>query len=159
MEHTKDKLLPAWHEAIFLSRFKAFCNANSSPRAKQRLRNMFYDSSDIPGTVYALFSNSNMALSKSECIQMTQLLYAFLNKSTIRNPIDLAVREDLLRKQDCKCAICKSPIDIHAHADHMIPFKYVGDRLDNNLQMLCPHCNKQKNESIDYQIRYLLKLI
>lgn len=80
-------------------------------------------------------------------------------KSTFRKRVDEITRKSLFLKQDCKCAICGKNIDVSSPIDHIIPFKYVGDELANNLQMLCKSCNDKKNASLDYQIRFLLKLV
>ena len=80
-------------------------------------------------------------------------------KSTFRKRVDEITRKSLFLKQDCKCAICGKNIDVSSPIDHIIPFKYVGDELANNLQTLCKSCNDKKNASLDYQIRFLLKLV
>lgn len=90
---------------------------------------------------------------------MHTLVQAFLAKSTYRKPISDETRKRLLEAQHYSCAICGQSIDMHAHADHIVPFAYVGDELPDNLQMLCAHCNEAKRESIDYQIRYLLNTL
>ena len=98
-------------------------------------------------------------LSDEKIDRLLLLVNAFLNKSSFRKVIDDSIRIKLLNQQNYKCAFCGKKIDINSHADHIVPFKYVGDELENNLQMLCSNCNEKKNDSIDYQIRYLLKIV
>lgn len=69
------------------------------------------------------------------------------------------MKNSLLITQNHKCAICNIMINESAPADHIVPFKYVGDELSDNIQMLCKKCNEKKSDSIDYQIRFLLKLV
>ncbi len=157
-----EKLLSAIEEAQLLGYFKSFCDKNNSAKDKQRIRNITFYASNKTLCIANLFKNEvNADLSEDQAIRMEQLVTAFLNKTTFRSTIPRETKEKLLIIQHNKCAICNKEIDIHAHADHIIPFKYVGDELNehHNLQMLCSRCNESKNASIDYQIRYLLKLV
>ncbi len=161
MKRNKDVFLIELDKAILLGLFKAFCEKYNSTDKKVKLRNIMYYSSNHLLTIQNLFkSELEESLEEAEAKKMDELVNAFLNKSTHRKNIPDSKKKSLLSQQDYKCAICNSTIDIHtADADHIVPFKYVGDELDNNLQMLCSHCNKTKNASIDYQIRYWLKLV
>lgn len=148
------------NEVLLLSLFKSFCEKNASTEAQQRLRNIF---SRSPNTITITQNIVKNELSEEITIDEAQELHpmikAFLNKSPHRKRIPDSTKEELLKKQNNRCAICGTEIDIHAHADHIVPFEYVGDELDDNYQMLCTNCNLKKNDSIDFQIRYLLKTI
>ena len=102
---------------------------------------------------------NNISLADSEVKRMYCLIKAFLSKSALRKNIHAETKRDLLKKQNYKCKLCGSVIDLNSHTDHIVPFKYVGDELNENLQMLCEHCNKSKNASIDYEVKALLKLV
>lgn len=84
-------------------------------------------------------------------------LLAFYRKKGYRIIYPQKVRQDLLHQQKSQCAICGSMIDIKAELDHIIPWKYVGDELDNNLQLLCFQCNRSKKASPLYQLQMLLR--
>ena len=147
-------------EAILLGDFKAFCEKNSTTIAKTRLRNIFRNSRDLSQTTKKVIENEIGVFVSDENVQrFTELIMAFINKSSFRRAISIQEKNELLENQDYKCAICGCVIDKNAHADHVIPFKYVGDELEHNLQMLCADCNLKKNASIDYQIRYYLHLV
>ena len=157
-----DNLLSAVEEAQTLGYFKSFCDKNNSPSSKQRVRNILSRTNNEFSCITGLFFNEiGVTLSEQQAKIMLTFVTAFINKSSFRKPIPSHIREQLLIAQKYKCNICGIPIDIHAHADHIIPFKYVGDELNdsNNLQMLCSNCNEAKNASIDYQIKHLLKLV
>lgn len=156
----EEKLRKSIQEVILLSMFKSFCEKNSSVPSQQRLRNIYQYSPNPIETTRNLINNElGERISVDDATKLYPLLLAFLKKNPVRKPIADLVKYNLLKKQDNKCSICGNPIDVHAHADHIVPFKYVGDELENNLQMLCSDCNLKKNASIDYQIRFLLKSI
>lgn len=144
-------------EARLLGCFKAFCEKNSSVAAKQRIRNIYSNSSDALTTTHNLISNElKEDLSFEECNRMRELIAAYLSKNDHRLKIPDSVTKKLLVDQNGKCAICAGHVDAHSHVDHIVPFKYVGDKLNNNYQLLCDKCNLKKNASLDYQIRFML---
>lgn len=157
---TEDKLQTAMNEAKILGYFKTFCEKYREVASKQKLRNTFSRVWDKENVVKNLFSNEfNIQLSDSEARRMELLIEAFLKKSTFRRPITRDEKLILLKKQHFQCSFCGRKIDLSSHADHIIPFKFVGDELKDNLQMLCEHCNSSKNASLDYEIRFLLHTI
>ena len=88
---------------------------------------------------------------------MGKWLLAFFRKKDYRVIYPQKIRTDLLHQQHCHCAICNELITDHAELDHIIPWKYVGDELDNNLQLLCFTCNRSKKASPLYQLQMLLR--
>ncbi|MBS4201313.1 HNH endonuclease [Bacillus sp. FJAT-49732] len=38
----------------------------------------------------------------------------------------------------------------NSQLDHIIPWEYVSDELDENLHMLCTICNQSKNKSVTF---------
>ncbi|MDO5812055.1 MAG: HNH endonuclease signature motif containing protein [Bacillota bacterium] len=101
-------------------------------------------------TIQKIFQlEMNIVLSHDECMLMEKLVLAFIDKNEFRFPVSIDLKEELLEKQNYSCNICHCLIDIHDHLDHIIPFKYVGDCLDNNFQMLCCHCNTKKGDKIN----------
>jgi 5-methylcytosine-specific restriction endonuclease McrA len=54
--------------------------------------------------------------------------------------------QQLLISQDCKCAVCKDPLDDSKHLDHIIPITLKGGTgYISNLQWLCQYCSISKN--------------
>ena len=147
-------------EAQLLGLFKQFCEKYTNKQLQNNFRNILYNTTDKERTIFNLFKNEyNYSMSDEETKRMIELLNAFLSKKSFRINYENDVKKMLLKKQSYKCAICGAEIDIKSHLDHIIPFKYVGDELDNNLQMLCTTCNLRKNASLDFQIRYYLNLL
>lgn len=90
-------------------------------------------------------------------VLMGQWLLAFYRKKDTRIIHPPKVREELLHQQHCRCAICDCTITADDELDHIIPWKYVGDELANNLQLLCFNCNRSKKASPLFQLRMLLR--
>lgn len=157
---TDKRIKKCIQEVLLLSLFKSFCEKNEAKESKQRLRNIFSRSpNNLETTKNLILNELQEELSDDEAQKIYSLITAFLNKNSYRKSIPDYVKISLLKAQNNKCAICGNEIDLHAHADHIVPFKYVGDELEDNFQMLCKNCNLKKNESIDYQIRFLLKSV
>ena len=130
-------LLDSIEEAKILGIFKNVCNDYSNSVEKNKLRNILAVSPDKYNTIKQIMIRKySVDMNDQQIERMLELIRAFLKKSDYRKNIDIS-----------------------SHADHIVPFKYVGDELDDNLQMLCGTCNEKKSDSIDYQIRYLLKLV
>lgn len=152
------QLIDALAEAKLLEIFKSFCEKAMDENDVPRIRKIFHHTNDyLQTTKNVIYNSLKKDLKDSELERMNDLIQAFLNKSDIRRNIDSEIKENLLIEQGYKCALCGTVLDTSAPADHIVPFKYVGDSLKNNLQMLCQTCNSKKNASIDYQIRWLLK--
>lgn len=147
--------------AKMLRHFKLLCDKIlQDPLYAQRLRNIFYQSTDRGRTVRQIFwGRLGIDLRPGEEQQLTKLLDAFFRKKSFRQNIPHGVRNQLLTKQNYGCAFCGCPVNEHDPVDHIVPFKYVGDELDENYQILCKHCNSQKNATIDYQIKILFELV
>ena len=155
-----EELIEPIKEAQLLGIFKRICEKNSSSQDKHRLRNILALSSNKIETIKKIIKRDfAIDLTDYESQRLLELLNAYLTKSNYRKPLDENTKKKLLIKQNNQCAICHCNIEHNYHADHIVPFKYVGDMLENNWQMLCSNCNEKKNASIDYQIKYLLNLV
>lgn len=89
--------------------------------------------------------------------EAAKLLTAFFNTGDPRKKFDNIYREQLIQKQDGRCAICKTNITTkNAHLDHIIPWDYVGDQLNGNCQMLCETCNERKGTAAYFEFSMLL---
>lgn len=155
-----EKILNDIEETKILSIFKNIYNDYSDYKEKNTLRNMLSISPDKLVTLKQIIKRKyDSNFSEMQLKRLSELVEAFLKKSEYRKSIPEELRNSLLITQNYKCAICNTMINESAPADHIVPFKYVGDELSNNIQMLCKKCNEKKNDSIDYQIRFLLKLV
>ena len=55
-----------------------------------------------------------------------------------------SINEKLLYQQN-QCVYCKCDISFEFHIDHIIPLSRNGEHTINNIQLLCPECNRRKN--------------
>lgn len=153
------QLTNAIQEAKTFGLFRAFYEKKSTKDAQQRMRTIYSRTNNPIETTKNIFNNEfGETLSDSDADRLFILITSFLKRSIYRKSNNDSLKKYLLQNQSHHCAICECNIDIHSHIDHIVPFKYVGDELDNNLQMLCTDCNLKKNASLDYQIKFLLKL-
>lgn len=102
------------------------------------------------------------ALEDEEYERIYKMLRAFFNKkgkdNRIAYPDGFKIR--LLKEQKEVCPYCGKQIDLsNSHLDHIIPWDYVGDELDNNYQMLCTRCNEQKGTSSYFELSMLLRKV
>jgi hypothetical protein len=60
--------------------------------------------------------------------------------------------ETLLKKQKGLCVCCRAKLVNEFHLDHIVPLALGGTNTDDNVQLLTPKCNLQKNAKhpIDY---------
>ncbi len=59
---------------------------------------------------------------------------------------DARMKRRVFRKQNGICAICKEKFDISAmEADHITPWSEGGRTIEENCQMLCRKCNREKS--------------
>lgn len=147
--HKENVILKKQQIICLYSTFENFCNKNNSYRCRKRLRNIMSRSTNKLKTIQKIFLlEMNVVLSFDQCEVMEKLLLAFIDKNEFRFAVSIDLKEKLLKKQNYTCNICQRTIDVHAHLDHIVPFKYVGDLLENNFQMLCCHCNTVKRDKI-----------
>jgi 5-methylcytosine-specific restriction endonuclease McrA len=91
--------------------------------------------------------------------------FALLNKSTelviednqiptktyFRNNLSGKVRQDVLMRDNYTCQICGATVDdgVKLEIDHIIPVSKGGTNDENNLQVLCQQCNREKHNRDD----------
>ena len=91
--------------------------------------------------------------------EVGKMFRAFFRKDGTRKSYALSVRQHLLTSQNHKCAICNRRITASAELDHIVPWIYVGDELNNNLQLLCHSCNSKKRASSFYPLQALISRV
>lgn len=155
------KITDAAETAGLLGAFKKFCDhLTKNPVYAQNIRSLLHRSTDRTRTIMRIFEDRfQFSLSPQQAERMLELVEAFFSKKSYRLPIPQTVRLQLLDQQGNKCAFCGCDVGDHDPVDHIVPFKYVGDELQDNYQVLCSLCNSRKNARMDYQIRFLLQLV
>ena len=96
-------------------------------------------------------------LDEESYVVLGKLFAHFFRKDDVRITYPETLRKRLAFQQDYRCAICGKAITYTANLDHIIPWVYVGDTLDDNLQLLCRACNSKKRASLIYPLQVLLQ--
>lgn len=118
---------------------------------------MKYSNDKIAATKNIVRRYVGCYLSEAEYSKLSELFTAFFRTGDPRKKFDDNFRESLIQKQNNKCAVCGKKISSqNAHLDHIIPWDYVGDNLNDNYQMLCETCNTRKGTSTYFEISMML---
>lgn len=147
------------YNTLILGVFEAVCKdiKKHGKKIEEKVRFMKYSDDKIAATKNIIKRYVGCTLSENEYKKLSELLIAFFRAGAPRKNFDDSFRENLTQKQNCKCAICGKNITSHdAHLDHIVPWDYVGDNLDNNYQMLCETCNTRKGTSTYFEMSMLL---
>ena len=73
--------------------------------------------------------------------------HRFRGSNDVLDPIRVEV---MLEDQGHKCARCSVSISgLWFHIDHIIPKAHGGRNIIENVQLLCPPCNRRKHTSIE----------
>jgi hypothetical protein len=159
-----DEIAGAVYQSLLLVLFQRVCFVLSSQEElasfKRELRGT--RSPDAKATAWNRFlaESTGAKLGDDERDRLKTLVSAFLEKGMQREGRSVLERHELLERSHYRCAFCGA--DLHngqAHVDHIVPFKYVGDRLDGNLQVLCASCNETKSADLVYMMRALFQRI
>ena len=147
------------YNTLILGVFEAICKdiKKNNTKIDEKVRFMRYSNDKIAATKNIVRRYVGCDLSKTEYIKLSELLTAFFRAGDPRKKFDDNFRESLIEKQNYKCAICGKNISSqNSHLDHIIPWDYVGDNLNDNYQMLCETCNTRKGTSTYFEISMLL---
>lgn len=146
------------HQTLLLGVFEVICKEmrkqNTKTSEKERFRK--YKDKTVP-TKKIVKQYSGCELTADDYDELATLLTSHFRTGAPRKKYDDAYREQLTKKQNGQCAICKKHISAKgSHLDHIVPWDYVGDNLENNYQMLCETCNERKGKATYFEFSMLL---
>lgn len=146
------------HRTLLLGVFEVVCKEikkqNTKTEEKERFRT--YKDKVVP-TRKIIEHYAGCKLTDDDYIELSRLLTAFFRAGDPRKKFDDLYREQLVKRQDGRCAICHRKIAAKdSHLDHIIPWDYVGDDLVDNYQMLCGTCNERKGTATYFEFSMLL---
>ncbi len=146
------------HRTLLLGVFEAICKDIKKKNAKAIEKEKFRKHSDkIVATKNIVKRYVGCYLSDEDYEELKTLLIAYFRAGEPRKKYDADFRECLIHKQGGRCAICQTDISSRtSHLDHIVPWDYVGDVLDENYQMLCETCNERKGTAAYFEISMLL---
>ncbi len=134
------------------------CFADLCDRMKQsgklemEIRRFWRNTRDKPLCTQILLQTwCGLELTQEEAEVMSRWFYAFFSKSQVRKAVTAEEKWDLWRQQKGICPYCGKGMSLDMsqnHADHRVPFTYVGDELPRNLQLMHKSCNLSKGSKI-----------
>nr|WP_325212564.1 HNH endonuclease signature motif containing protein [uncultured Oscillibacter sp.] len=153
-----DILARALHQDIrelFLARICAYMK--ESPEQYLEIRKSYYRTDDDLQTVRNIVRRvGGGELPEEDLAWLNQCVKAHFHKKPRRRRIPDAERTALWQAQGGLCAVCRRPIALSGlHVDHIVPWDYVGDELADNLQALCPACNREKSNRVSRALHHL----
>lgn len=146
------------YKTLLLSVFEVICLKMKDSKIRQEILSEIHKSYNYTDTVKdIIFKYTGCIVSSYESEMIFDWLVAYFRKDGKRKVYSKNFRVKLLTNQDNKCKICGKNISIHdSELDHIIPWDFVGDELNDNLQMLCNTCNERKGRNIEFQLKMLL---
>lgn len=151
---TLDELHDNIYKAMLLSIFSKIYNyLESGQRAefKVRLQKCRNKSIELIKVQKLVDDICQIQITDKEAEYLLILILAYYRKSNGRKKIQN--KDEIFTKYRGRCKICGKSLQMNeCHYDHIIPFKYVGDELDENFQLLCRDCNFQKSSNIYFDM-------
>lgn len=146
------------HRTLLLGVFETVCKEikkqNTKIEEKERFR--AYTDKAVPARKIAA-RYAGCKLDDDGYIELSRLLTAFFRTGDPRKNFDSPYREQLVKRQRGRCAVCHARITAKdSHLDHIVPWAYVGDNLNDNHQMLCGTCNERKGTAAYFEFSMLL---
>lgn len=157
-EITPEDLAETVYNTMLFNIFEMICLEMKEKDIKQSVLSRFHQTQNhnaLMSQITLEFTGSS--LSEEECETLLKWLIAYFRKDGRRIKYPRVFKLELLEEQCFLCNICKKEISlVNSELDHIIPWDFVGDELEDNLQMLCNTCNERKGRSINFNIKMLL---
>lgn len=140
---------------------KAFCDRmKADHRFEQEMRRLWRSFSDKAAAAAIIMKTRyQQDLSRAEAEKMASWIQACFTRKPTRRQISLEEKQAMWNRQHGICPCCKQNMEpdmSQNHADHVIPYTYVGDELEHNLQLTHAGCNLSKGAALDYELRRFL---
>lgn len=155
----EEALFAALHKDILESILSEICEyMKSSDSAYISIKKIYYrSSSDIDAVKQIIQKICHLSLSEQDYKWLNNCIKAFMKKKSYRTHFSHSFRKELWNKQEQKCYICgKEILAEEGHVDHIVPWDYVGDELDDNYQVLCSDCNLHKSNHVALTVHSLI---
>lgn len=165
-ELAEDELIKKEYiKTVLLTMFKKICvKMSNNLEYKRKIKSLYLQTNDKINTTKIIMQKEfNLNLTDDEAVLLCKWIEANFKKREQRSNIttNLDFKKKLYLKQNGFCVSCGEPLGSDwskIHVDHIIPFKLVGDELDDNYQDLCETCNECKGAKIDYMFKSLIKI-
>lgn len=155
----EEVLYEALHRDILESILSEVCEYMKANDASYiSMKKIYYRSdNDIDAIGQIIRNICHLSLPEHDLRWLNNCVKAFMKKKPHRKQFSNALRQELWSKQGKRCRICgKEILATDGHIDHIVPWDYVGDELDNNYQILCSDCNLHKSNHVALAVRSLI---
>ena len=160
LNNTNEEILyDALHKDILESILSEICEyMKENDSSYISMRKIYYRSTnDIDAIKQIVHNVCHLTLPEQDLDWLNKCVKAFMKKKPCRKPLSDALRQDLWKRQKQRCSICgKEILAEEGHIDHMVPWDYVGDELDDNYQLLCSNCNLHKSNHVALAVHSLI---
>ncbi len=155
----EEVLYDALHKDILESILAEVCEymkANDSSYVS--MKKIYYRSTDDIDAIKQIVRNvCHLSLPDQDLRWLNDCVKAFMKKKPHRKYLSNELRQKLWIGQGKRCLICGKEILVKdGHVDHVVPWDYVGDELENNYQVLCSDCNLHKSNHVALTVRSLI---
>lgn len=152
-----------YRTAFLLNMFRKLCSKMEKDKEiKDEIKALFRQTFDSKITTKLVVEKYiGFSLDDEDATIVEKWIRANLYKNDRRIPISGEIKNGLYKKQNGRCQLCGEDLDLDwskIHVDHIIPWKLVGDELEDNYQLLCSVCNESKSAKTDYIFKYLIML-
>jgi 5-methylcytosine-specific restriction endonuclease McrA len=152
-------LYDALHKDILESILSEVCEyMKASDSSYILVKKIYYQStSDIDAIKRVVRNICHISLPEQDYKWLNDCIKAFMKKKPHRKQISDSLRLALWNKQGHTCCVCGKEIRAQdGHVDHIVPWDYVGDELENNYQLLCSDCNLHKSNHVALTVHSLI---
>lgn len=160
LNHIDEEVLyDALHKDILESILSEVCEYMKSKDSSYiSMKRIYYRSANDIDAVKQIVQNvCHLSLSEQDLRWLNNCIKAFMKKQPHRKQFSNSMRIELWKEQGQKCRICGKEISAEdGHIDHMVPWDYVGDELENNFQVLCADCNLHKSNHVALTVHSLV---
>lgn len=154
-----DTVLQCFLSSIFLQVYSHLETDNNKLQFKKVFRKCQNKLQEDYRIDSLLASIMDVKLSELQRNYIRLMVRAYLRKEEWRKPFTDGHRKQLVRQQNGKCNYCGENIEYSScHIDHIVPFRLVGDELEENYQALCQKCNQSKADNPFYPFLHFLRL-
>ena len=155
----EEVLYDALHKDILESVLSEVCEYMKTNESSYiSMKKIYYrNAKDIDAIKQIVQNVCHLSLSETDLEWLNSCIKAFMKKKPNRKQQSSTLRTELWNRQGKKCRICgKKILAEEGHVDHIVPWDYVGDELENNYQVLCSDCNLHKSNHVSLTVHSLI---
>lgn len=146
----RDELMNALHLDIREIILKSIINSlKNDGECFKKAKQYYFKYDNVEAARRIILFVCNLKVTDEDIKWFDKCFKSYFNKKDRRSKIPQEVKMKLLTEQKMKCAKCGTDISLATvHVDHIIPWDFVGDELEDNLQGLCSDCNLHKSNHV-----------